>query len=104
MSRKCKGDWLSGMKHCLENNMHFAMVTVIRTKGSTPRRAGAKMIVSNDALWGTIGGGSVENELIVKANECLGKTDVLKKEYLYNTEEELSLACGGQAEYIIESF
>lgn len=45
-----------------------AVATVIRTRGSTPRKAGTKMIICEDGkLIGTIGGGCGEGEVIDKA-------------------------------------
>ncbi|MBD8006247.1 XdhC family protein [Bacillus norwichensis] len=45
-----------------------AVATVIRTKGSTPRETGAKMIIYPDGqIFGTIGGGCGEGEVIEKA-------------------------------------
>ncbi|TVY11257.1 XdhC family protein [Paenibacillus cremeus] len=42
-----------------------ALATVIRTKGSTPRKVGAKMIIYTDGtIAGTIGGGCGEGEVI----------------------------------------
>ena len=46
-----------------------ALCTIIRTKGSTPRKAGSKMLVYDDGSFvGTIGGGSSEimREIIAK--------------------------------------
>lgn len=49
-----------------------ALATVIRTKGSTPRKVGAKMIVYSDGfIEGTIGGGCGEGEVIDKAMEVM---------------------------------
>ncbi|VEF48281.1 xanthine dehydrogenase [Bacillus freudenreichii] len=45
-----------------------AVATIIRTKGSTPRDIGAKMIIYPDGkIFGTIGGGCGEGEVIEKA-------------------------------------
>ncbi|SHF92558.1 XdhC family protein [Ornithinibacillus halophilus] len=45
-----------------------AVATIIRTKGSTPRNIGAKMIIYSDGkIVGTIGGGCGEGEVIEKA-------------------------------------
>lgn len=45
-----------------------ALATVIRTKGSTPRKTGAKMLVyPNGELLGTIGGGCGEAAVIEEA-------------------------------------
>ncbi|PAV29757.1 sulfurylase small subunit [Virgibacillus profundi] len=45
-----------------------AVATIIGTKGSTPRRTGAKMIIFADGeIYGTIGGGCGEGEVIEKS-------------------------------------
>ncbi|MDQ0252897.1 xanthine/CO dehydrogenase XdhC/CoxF family maturation factor [Evansella vedderi] len=45
-----------------------ALATVIQTKGSTPRKVGAKMIIyPNGDIEGTIGGGCGEAEVIREA-------------------------------------
>lgn len=45
-----------------------AVATIIRTKGSTPREIGAKMIIFPDGeVFGTIGGGCGEGEVIDKS-------------------------------------
>jgi xanthine/CO dehydrogenase XdhC/CoxF family maturation factor len=49
-----------------------ALATIIRTKGSTPRKAGSKMIVmENGQLIGTIGGGCGEAEVIETALQVI---------------------------------
>lgn len=56
------------------NKKRAALATVIRTKGSTPRKVGSKMIVYPDAsIEGTIGGGCGEGEVIEKALEVIEK-------------------------------
>ena len=45
----------------LRKGRAVAQATVIQTKGSTPRKAGAVMLVQSDGgLYGTIGGGCGE--------------------------------------------
>ncbi len=48
-----------------------AMVEVREALGSTPREAGAWMLVSPDAIFGTIGGGQLEFMAIARAREML---------------------------------
>ncbi|RUL96672.1 xanthine dehydrogenase accessory protein XdhC [Rhizobium chutanense] len=50
------------------------LVDITGTQGSTPREAGAFMLVSANALWGTIGGGQFEFMAIANAREILGGT------------------------------
>jgi len=47
------------------------LVDVVEAKGSTPREAGAFMVVAADALFGTIGGGQLEFLAIDHAHELL---------------------------------
>ncbi|MBU8878573.1 XdhC family protein [Bacillus sp. FJAT-29790] len=49
-----------------------ALATIIRTKGSTPRKTGSRMIVFPcGKIEGTIGGGCGEAEIIEKAIEVI---------------------------------
>ena len=47
------------------------LVTVLAAKGSTPREAGAKMVVTADGLAGTIGGGNLEHQCEAAARALL---------------------------------
>lgn len=48
-----------------------ALIEIITARGSTPREAGAWMLVSTDAIWRTIGGGQLEYMAIDKARQML---------------------------------
>lgn len=78
-----------------------ALCIVIETKGSTPRKQGAKMLVLPDgSIYGTIGGGSVEKEVAEKAVTLI-KTGKSEK-CTFNLEEDLGMHCGGYMEVYIE--
>ncbi|MDA8187835.1 MAG: XdhC family protein [Dehalococcoidales bacterium] len=65
-------DVFEGIVSALERNEKAALVTVTRTIGSTPRKAGAKMLVlSNGETVGTIGGGCVEAQLWREVREVM---------------------------------
>ena len=54
----------------------IALATVAQTRGSTPRKSGAKMVVRPDGtFFGTIGGGCGEAEVWQKAMEVLEGSD-----------------------------
>lgn len=49
---------------CLREGVPIALATVAETRGSTPRRKGARMVVKPDGTFcGTIGGGCGEAEV-----------------------------------------
>lgn len=49
------------IKNLLKKDEKFAVATIIRTEGSSPRETGAKMIIlENGETFGTIGGDCAE--------------------------------------------
>ena len=64
------------IRELAEGNGACALVTVIRTEGSVPRHAGAKMLVRSDgSTLGTVGGGNPEALAISRAllNVCAAR-------------------------------
>jgi xanthine dehydrogenase accessory factor len=82
-----------------------ALVTVIRAQGSTPQRAGAKMLVFADGRTvGTIGGGCYENDAILRARSAIadGRSAVVKYDLNDDFAQENGLICGGQMEVHVD--
>ena len=82
-----------------------AIVTVIETKGSTPRGAGAKMAVGpRGEITGTIGGGLCEGEAIRDAVSIIGTGRYRVKAFDLNGEvaADEGMACGGTMKVLIE--
>ena len=84
--------------------LRVALATVIRTRGSVPRHAGAKMLIfPNGSIEGTIGGGEMESRVIEESLQALadGKTRVL--EYSFSDPEKGDPGvCGGEMEVFVE--
>jgi xanthine dehydrogenase accessory factor len=81
------------------------MVTVVRALGSTPQRAGARMLVFADGRTvGTIGGGCYENDAFWKAREALasGRPRLLHYELNDDFAQENGLVCGGQMDVHVD--
>lgn len=79
----------------------FALVTVVRTGGSTPRKAGAKMVVRDDgSIEGTVGGGALELLLIDEARAAIaaGEPRLVRR----HLTRELAMCCGGEVEAFID--
>jgi len=84
-----------------KGGMQAALAIVVRTKGSTPRKAGAKMIVMEDgSILGTLGGGGLEKKVIEESLEAM-KTGRAKLTS-FTLEESLDMMCGGEIEIYIE--
>ena len=86
----------------IENSNTKAVVcTIISTKGSTPRKIGAKMIVfTTGKILGTIGGGALEKKVIEQAQETIKTT--LARIVSHNLVSELGMCCGGTVELFLE--
>ncbi len=63
--------WLDALAELSASGRPAVLVTVLRAAGSTPREAGAKMVVSADGSRGTIGGGHLELEALKTARDML---------------------------------
>jgi xanthine dehydrogenase accessory factor len=82
-----------------------ALVTVIATEGSTPQKAGAKMLVYPDGrIVGTIGGGCVEAEMTWRARQSIEarKPQVASYDLTPDQAGEDGLVCGGRMQVFIE--
>lgn len=82
-----------------------AVITILSTKGSTPRKAGAKMIVYETGLiQGTIGGGCAEANLMQHAREVIrdGAYQIRHVDMTGKVAEEEGMVCGGVMQVLIE--
>src|SRR6478735_3763764 len=89
----------------LERGEPAALVTIVRSSGSTPQRTGAKMLVFADGRSvGTIGGGCYESDATLKAREAIasGKPSLVKYDLNDDFVQESGLICGGQMEVYID--
>ncbi len=83
-----------------------AVVTIISTKGSAPRKSGAKMIVFSDgSILGSIGGGCSEGEVINIARDIInsGGYKIHNVDMTGDIAEEEGMVCGGVMEVLIEA-
>ena len=82
-----------------------ALATVVKTWGSSPRPAGAKLAVSEDgAFVGSVSGGCVEGAVIEEAQGAIrdGKPRLLDFGVSDEQAWEVGLACGGKIEIFVE--
>ena len=54
-------NWISALAELQQQGEPCVLVTIIEERGSTPRNAGSKMVVSRERLYDTIGGGLYVN-------------------------------------------
>ena len=84
-----------------------ALITIMSSKGSVPRKAGAKMIVWYDGkTLGSIGGGCSEGEVIVRARDVIMNKgyEMVHVDMTGVVAEDEGMVCGGTMEVLVESF
>jgi len=90
----------------LKEGQPCVLATVVRTKGSTPQKAGAMLLVRQDGSGlGTLGGGCVEGDIWFAAKEILRNNGGPEfKDYYLN--EDIAardgLVCGGTMYFYLE--
>ncbi len=103
MSTSESWDWISALQNLQHTATPAALVTIIKTKGSTPRDIGTKIVVTENAFYGTIGGGQLEELVIEKAREIL-KTHQTPERVPYPLCLKANQCCGGFVEVFVETF
>ena len=63
--------WLTAIGRLREEREAGVLVTVSAVRGHAPRDAGAKMVVSDDHTWGSVGGGNLEETAVARARAML---------------------------------
>jgi xanthine dehydrogenase accessory factor len=82
-----------------------ALVTLARVEGSSPREAGARMVVRpSGGFHGTIGGGALEFAALEAASEALRRGRGPARRRSVALGPELGQCCGGRVEWRVETF
>lgn len=103
MNPRGKSVWIAPALDLVERGERGVLVTVAQARGSTPREAGTKMLVSNDGIAATVGGGHLEFKAIARARAMICDTDaqVARIDH-FSLGPELAQCCGGGAALLFE--
>jgi xanthine dehydrogenase accessory factor len=84
----------------------FVSVTMVDAVGSTPQDAGTKMLVDATGLvFGTVGGGRVENQAIEFAERMLVERDSPVTQLVeWNLQRDVGMTCGGVVKLYFEAY
>lgn len=95
--------WLPTLTMLTDKGEPCVLITVTEAKGSTPREAGVKMIVTAQGQFGTIGGGNLEFQAIGEARKLLASAQgPAMKDYPLGP--KLAQCCGGAVSVFLEPF
>jgi xanthine dehydrogenase accessory factor len=89
-----------------KQNIRVCLATIVDTTGSTPRGAGAKMIVCADGtLYGSVGGGCGESQIHSAALRCIlttGTPELLEIDLSDDIGTKGGDVCGGRMWAFVE--
>ncbi|GAA2044142.1 xanthine dehydrogenase accessory protein XdhC [Agromyces tropicus] len=100
-------DWVDAVQRLRAERTPGVLVTLAMVRGHAPRNGGAKMVVAPDAVFGTVGGGNLEQTAIARAREQL-EAGAAEPELLTLTLSDRAVAdygvqcCGGEVTMLLE--
>lgn len=100
-------DWLDALQQLRSTRTPAVVVTLVMVRGHAPRNGGAKMVVSSDAIFGTVGGGNLEATAIEQSQRLL-TTGAAEPELLTLTLSDKATTeygvqcCGGEVTMLLE--
>ena len=86
--------------HLSASNTPFALVTITKSLGSTPRRVAHMIVLGDGRTIGTVGGGIAEYTVITHATEAIAKGQSTHLDVSLQVTE--GHACGGALEFYID--
>jgi xanthine dehydrogenase accessory factor len=94
-------DWTTHAREALSEGP-AALVTILATEGSAPRGAGARMVVTETSLAGSIGGGALEHQATAQARAILELAPGSWRVQDYPLGPLLGQCCGGRVRLMVE--
>lgn len=94
-------DWTAQAREALSQGP-AALVTILATEGSAPRGAGARMVVTETGLAGSIGGGRLEHQAMAQARAILALDPGSWRVQDYPLGPLLGQCCGGRVRLLVE--
>ncbi|WP_243058165.1 xanthine dehydrogenase accessory protein XdhC [Nocardioides sp. SR21] len=96
-------DWLTAVTRLRETRTPGVLVTVAAVRGHAPRDAGAKMVVTADATWGTVGGGNLEEVATERARALGAEPEMVTVNLSDKAPYEHGVqCCGGEVTLLLE--
>ncbi len=99
-----KLNWNQASLRLNQQGKAYVLITIIGVSGSTPRNSGTKMVVSQDEIYDTIGGGHLEYKAIKQAKKLLQENKDCQSIEHFQLGSQLGQCCGGNASLLFECF
>ena len=98
---------LEQLRIASEKEIRTVLATVVNVYGSSYRRSGARMLILENGYWfGSVSGGCLEGDVIIKAKTVMesGKSELFKYDTRQNAKNSFGMGygCNGILEILIE--
>lgn len=97
-------DWVATLVALRQAATPHVLVTVVEARGSAPREAGTKMVLTADAQHGSIGGGNLEYKVCALARRLLADGVTAPTSESFPLGPALGQCCGGHVSVLLEPF
>jgi xanthine dehydrogenase accessory protein XdhC len=100
-------DWLAAVTDLRTRRQAGVLVTITSVRGHAPREEGAKMVVSADGSWGSVGGGNLEAVAIDRARAMLLDPSARTRTFTSQLSDKAPgthgvQCCGGEVTVLLE--
>jgi xanthine dehydrogenase accessory factor len=100
--------WVDAVETLRRERRAGILVTLVTVRGHAPRRAGAKMVVSAETTWGSIGGGNLEATAVARARVLLSGSPGIPELMSLSLNDKAPAehgvqCCGGEVTVLLES-
>ncbi|WP_299666775.1 xanthine dehydrogenase accessory protein XdhC [uncultured Psychromonas sp.] len=99
-----KHSWLQAATELEQGSETYVIITLLGAAGSTPRASGTKMVVSENNIYATIGGGHLEFKAIKHARQLITQGETCQQVENFQLGASLGQCCGGQVLVLFEVF
>lgn len=99
-----KLNWTRALLQCQQHNQAYVLLTLLGAAGSSPRDHDAKMVVTAEQSYDTIGGGRLEFDMVKRARELLHNGDYLHEMQSFSLGPSTGQCCGGKVSVLLEVF
>ena len=96
--------WTDAIGHCYKTNEAWVLATLIGARGSTPRDSGTKMLITENSIYDTLGGGRLEHMVIKRARDLIAQGGNQQQLENFSLSLKTHQCCGGSVTVLFESF
>ena len=98
--------WITVARDLIGREGAVVRASLVGVRGSAPREAGAMMLITSTEIWQTIGGGTLEFEVMAGARDLIAAPDAAWRRKVITAAlgPDMGQCCGGQVRVLLERF